>query len=276
MADSFRLPMEQALARAAELGAQGVQVYTVSGAMSPEQLDGGGRTRFRELCRRHNLVISALCGDMGGGFHEAKSNEQKIARTRAIIDLAVDLGTAVVTTHVGVIPANPADGEYAILQAACRQIAQYAHGRGVTLAVETGPEKAATLNRFLEDVDSPGLGVNLDPANLVMVVGDDPVAAVGLLGKRIVHTHAKDGRRVSPCDPRQIYYGGAPHPWSHYFSELPLGAGDVKWDAYLAALEAVGYKGFLTIEREVGDAPAADIAAAIGFLREKIGQPAGT
>lgn len=274
VADCFRLPIEQAVAKAAELGARGVQVYTVSGAMSPEQLDGAARRTFKDLCARHHVEISALCGDMGGGFRDAAANGQKVSRTKAIIDLAVDLGTSVITTHVGVIPSDVADKAYAVLQAACRQIAEYARGRGVTLAIETGPEKAAVLRRFLDDVDSPGLGVNFDPANLVMVTGDDPVAAVGLLGPRIVHTHAKDGRMNVPCDPHQIYHGGAPHPWSHYFTELPLGKGDVKWDAYLAALEQAGYKGFLTIEREVGDDPAADIASAIAFLRNKIGPPA--
>jgi L-ribulose-5-phosphate 3-epimerase len=277
VADCLRLPSDKAVAKAAALGVQGVQVYTVSGAMSPEKLDARGRTNFKELCLRCGVEISALCGDMGGGFRDAQANPNKISRTRAIIDLAVDLGTAVVTTHVGVIPADKADAAYGVLLAACRDIAEYARGRGITLAIETGPEKAATLKAFIDDVDSPGLGVNLDPANLVMVVGDDPVAAVGLLGKLIVHTHDKDGRQVAPCDPHQIYHGGVPpEKWSQYFTELPLGQGDVKWDAYLAALEQVGYTGYLTIEREVGDDPVADIAAAIAFLREKIGPPART
>ena len=272
VADCLRLPVEQAVAKAAELGVQGVQVYTVSGAMSPEQLDAPARRKFKELCARHGVEISALCGDMGGGFRDPAANPQKISRTCAIIDLAADLGTSVVTTHVGVVPEDSSDPAYGVLRAACGQIADYACAGGVTLAIETGPEKAVTLKRLLDDVNSPGLGVNLDPANLVMIGGDDPVAAARLLGGRIVHTHAKDGRMVR-FDPYAVYHSVAPAMWGDYFTELPLGAGDVKWDAYLAALEQVGYKGFLTIEREVGDDPTADIAAAIAFLRDRIGRP---
>jgi L-ribulose-5-phosphate 3-epimerase len=124
-----------------------------------------------------------------------------------------------------------------------------------------------------------GVGVNLDPANLVMVGGHDPVEAVRLLGPYIVHTHAKDGRRLKPCSAAEVYgafadgtfkalverLGGDP------FIEVPLGEGEVDWDAYLAALRGVGFSGFLTIEREVGDDPAADIAKAVNFLRARIG-----
>ena len=273
VADCLHLPVQEAVARAAELGAEGVQVYTVRGPMSPRQLDARARAAFAALCRRCGVAISALCGDMGGGFRDAADNPSKVRRTKAILDLAADLGSPVVTTHVGVIPAEPAEPAYGAIRAACAELAEHARARGVALAVETGPETASTLKRLLDDIDSPNLGVNLDPANLVMVVGDDPVAAVRLLAGRIVHTHAKDGRRVAPCDPLEIYHGGLPpEQWPRYFQELPLGQGEVDWPAYLDELERAGYKGFLTIEREVGDNPAADIAEAARFLQAQIGR----
>jgi L-ribulose-5-phosphate 3-epimerase len=129
----------------------------------------------------------------------------------------------------------------------------------VTFAGETGPEKATVLKKLLDDVGSKGLGVNLDPANLVMVAGDDPVRAVRTLAKYIVHTHAKDGVQIA----------GGPEP---SFKELPLGQGGVKWEAYLRALKAIGFDGFLTIEREVGDDPGKDIADAVAFLRTLMGR----
>ena len=52
------------------------------------------------------------------------------------------------------------------------------------------------------------------------------------------------------------------------FIELPLGEGDVPFPAYLDALREIGYAGFLTIEREVGSDPAADIRLAADFLRK--------
>ena len=110
--------------------------------------------------------------------------------------------------------------------------------------------------------------MNLDPANFVMVTGDDPVQAVYTLKDYIVHTHAKDGRRLRYVEP-EIVYGVAEEEMlgSSSFIELPLGEGDVDFAGYLKALEEIGYKGFLTIEREVGDDPAKDIATAVAFLK---------
>ena len=127
-------------------------------------------------------------------------------------------------------------------------------------AVETGPETAKVLCGFLDELDNPGAGVNLDPANLVMCSLDDPVQAVHTLKKYIVHTHAKDGRNITPptATERPTYI------------ELPLGEGGVDFPAYLKALDEIGYKGFLTIEREIED-NTADIHKAAAFLRGLIG-----
>jgi len=101
----------------------------------------------------------------------------------------------------------------------------------VTFAIETGPEPAAVLKRLLDAADSPGVGVNLDPANLVMVTGDDPVAAARLLGPRVVHTHAKDGRKLQACDAAEVYGAFADGGFAQLekrmgrlFEEVPLGA----------------------------------------------------
>ena len=112
----------------------------------------------------------------------------------------------------------------------------------------------------------------MDPANFVMVTGDDPVQAVYTLKDYIVHTHAKDGRRLHYVDP-EILYGMVESEMLNdaSFIELPLGQGDVDFPQYLKALDEIGYKGFLTIEREVGKNPEADIALAVTFLKERIG-----
>ena len=123
-------------------------------------------------------------------------------------------------------------------------------------AVETGPEKATLLKSFLDSLGSRGVAVNLDPANLTMCSEDDAVAAVYTLKDYIVHTHAKDG----------IALPGQTPPWL----EVPLGKGGVDWPNYLKALDEIGYKGFLTIERECGDSPEADIRMAADFLRDQM------
>lgn len=57
-----------------------------------------------------------------------------------------------------------------------------------------------------------------------------------------------------------------------YFREVPLGTGSVPFPAYLKALEEVGYRGFLTIEREVGDDPSGDIHLAKSYLESVISE----
>ena len=141
--------------------------------------------------------------------------------------------------------------------------------------METGQEKCAILRGFLDSLGSHGVAVNYDPANLVMVAGDDEVAGVSILKDYIVHTHAKDGVMLRGMDPKEVYERFAQGGFDYMnagrtFLETPLGQGNVRFDAYLKALSDNGFNGFLTIERECGEDPAADIALAVDFLKAKI------
>ena len=276
MTDSFKKPFFEALGKAEEVGAQGIQLYAVDGENVYTAFDDERVKAVTEALKEHGLVVSAVCGDFGGhGFYSEKENEWKIPASKQVALLAKKLGSSVVTTHIGCVPEDKTSPEYIRMRDACRDMGDYAASIGVTFAIETGPEKAETLADFIRDVGSKGIGVNLDPANLVMVTGDDPVKAVYTLRDFIVHTHAKDGIMIKQTDPKIIYdffaEGGIEDlRMSDYFLELPLGEGKVDFDAYLAALEDIGYHGFLTIERECGADPYADIKKAADFLRSKI------
>ncbi len=276
LADSFRLPPRQAVQKVKEVGAEGFQLYVVSGEMTPENMDAAARRDFRKFVDDLGLEISALCGDLGGhGFQSEEENQWKIPRSKAIVDLAADLGTTVVTTHIGVVPESPAVPRYDIMRAACNEIGRYAEQRNVRFAVETGPETAVRLRAFLDSLDTAGIGVNLDPANLVMVTGDDPVKAVDTLAPYLVHTHAKDGVKLAPCNAEEVYNAFAEggiegFDFGKLFNEVPLGQGSVDFPAWIRALDAAGYHGFLTIEREVGDDPERDIRMAVDFLRRTL------
>jgi len=272
--DSFRLPIPEALSMARKLGAQGIQVYATQGEMSPENLTGQKRKDFLKMVKDNGLIISALCGDLGRGFGNVDLNPGLIERSKLILDLAKELETDIVTTHIGVVPGSAAHPRYAIMQDACGTLAAYADSLNAHFAIETGPETSATLRGFLDGLHSTGVAVNLDPANLVMVTGDDPVQAVHNLAPYIVHTHAKDGVKLKPSDP-EVVYGLTNHADGSaddgpVFAEVPLGQGGVPFVPYLDALEKIGYKGFLTIEREVGENPVDDIALAVNFLKERI------
>lgn len=274
--DCFKKSLDDSIITAKKLGIDGVQIYATSGDFSPETLTEERKKEIKKLLSDKGLVVSALCGDMGGyGFEIEKDNAARVEKTKKIIDLAVEFGTNVVTTHIGVIPADKSEPRYAVMLKALTECGLYAKEKGVTMAIETGPEKAKTLLAFLKDTKG-GVGVNLDPANFTMVTDQDAVEAVYLLKDYIVHTHAKDGvlidKNQNPTDVYHAFAVGGVEALNACkgFKEVPLGEGQVDWKNYIRALKEIGYEGFLTIERETGENPEADIIKAVGFLKELI------
>ncbi|MFH1008071.1 MAG: sugar phosphate isomerase/epimerase family protein [Candidatus Latescibacterota bacterium] len=249
MIESFRLGIREGIRKAAEIGADGFQIYVTSGDMHPSRMSGTARGDFVHFVENQGLVISALCGDFGHGFLDAAKNDELVARSKACVDLAVDLGTDVVTTHIGQLPEDKKDARWGACHQAISELSVYGEAKGVYFATETGPESADHLLSFLESVPGTGIKVNYDPANLVMG-GFDALGGVKVLKDYIVHTHAKDA----------VYVLGKQE-------EVPLGEGDVNFPLYLSALDEIGYDGFLTIEREVGADPVRDIVKAVEFLR---------
>ncbi|MBQ8356983.1 MAG: sugar phosphate isomerase/epimerase [Clostridia bacterium] len=270
MVNSFKQETHDAIRTAAKIGAKGLQITCTKGERAPENFTKEARRELLDFVRSQGLCFSAVCGDLGHGFGDPELNPELIEKSKRIMDVAKDLGTDIVTTHIGVVPEDPDHPRYRIMQEACYELAQYADSIGSRFAVETGPETAVVLKNFLDSLGSKGVSVNLDPANLCMVTGDDPVAAVYTLKDYIVHTHAKDGNLLVKGNPEYIYRVVHPVPETakgiRYFEEVPLGTGSVPFPAYLKALEDIGYRGYLTIEREVGANPVADIKTAYDHL----------
>jgi sugar phosphate isomerase/epimerase len=104
MVDSFRLDIKEAIKKAKEVGAYGIQISATGGLMAPENLSAAKRREIADIVSSNGLVISALCGDLGGGFVKREENAQRIEKSKRIMDLAKDLGTGIITTHIGVIP----------------------------------------------------------------------------------------------------------------------------------------------------------------------------
>lgn len=274
MVESFRTDTKAAIKKAAEMGAQGLQMYATNGENSPENLVGDKRKELLDFVKSNGLCFCALCGDLGKGFGDPSLNPELIEKSKRILELAVELETNIVTTHIGVVPEDSNHERYKVMQEACYQLSRYADSLNAHFAIETGPETSAVLKKFLDGIGSRGVAVNLDPANLVMVTGDDPVKAVHNLKDYIVHTHAKDGIMLHRGNPEYIYKVVHPVPEEfnnvQHFKEVPLGTGSVDYPAYLKALEEIGYRGYLTIEREVGETPEKDIVTAIEFINNTI------
>lgn len=262
---------------ASEMGFDGIQLH-LSGELSPSRVTPDMIKFRRETAEKYGLEIVSCVGDAGGfGFVDPKEAPQKVAFTKRKLDVAKELGARIVTAHIGVIPDDFTSSSFFSMRDSLNEIGKYAESFGLRYAIETGPEPADRLRRFLDTLDFRAVGVNLDPANLVMVTDYDPAKAVRILGSSIFHTHVKDGKLIKKTDPKVIYdyfaVGGIEDiRLSDYFIETPLGEGDVDFDGYFAALKEIGYDGYLTVERETGSDPKADIQKAIDFINEKLFQ----
>lgn len=172
-------------------------------------------------------------------------------------DLARDLGVSSLAAHIGFIPHDPAHADYGPLVSILQIILERCEQNGQTFHLETGQESAEVLLRFLHDVDCPNLGVNFDPANLLLYNTDEPLPALERLAAHVRGVHCKDALR-----PQQTGVLG---------KEVPIGQGDVDFPALIGRLRAIGYRGPLVIEREHGPNAVADVLAAREYLGKLVG-----
>lgn len=192
-----------------------------------------------------------------GGFGDPALRAERLDRLTWAVDRTVALGLTDLMLHAGFLP-SPGDPARSAFLDTLAQAAGIASDRGVTLAFETGQETAQLLKTTLDDLASPNLKVNFDPANMLLYDMGDPIEAVAILGDLIRSVHVKDARRPT-----------VPGTWGQ---EVPLGQGQVGIRRFLEALRKIGFHGPLMVEREVGDQSARirDIAAGLDLLRAEI------
>jgi len=183
------------------------------------------------------------------------TNWQNIQKT---VPIAQSLGLKLVSFHAGFLPEERSDPAYGKLVDRLTQIAGAFAAEGFDLAFETGQEDAATLKGFLDRLALPNLGVNFDPANMILYAKGDPVESVKILMGYLKQVHVKDAVKTA-----------TPGEWGQ---EVIVGTGEVAWEAFFAALEAGGFTGCLAIEREAGDDRVADIKAAKDFVLKTVGK----
>jgi AP endonuclease, family 2 len=270
--ENFCLPYIKALDAAVKIGLDGVQVRLAGGELDVDALEKKGVKELKREIESRGLEISAVCGDLGG-FAVKEANGARIEKTKRIIDAAEVLGANIITTHIGMIPEEKNDN-YRVLLDAMKELGGFC-GKTFIMAIETGPESASVLKGFIEEA-GPGVGVNFDPANFVMITGEDEIKAVELLKDYIVHTHAKDGiklrKEVKGSDIYGFWATGRPEglDTASCYRETPVGQGEVRFDSYLRALKGIGYDGYLTVESELGGDGAGNIGAASKYLRNAL------
>jgi sugar phosphate isomerase/epimerase len=170
------------------------------------------------------------------------------------VPVAIKLRLTSVTTHVGFVPPPGKPGHDLMVQRV-REIANMLADTGIGLLLETGQEPANELLEFIQELQSPTVGINFDPANMILYGLGDPIAAIKMLGRWIRHVHVKDAI-------------ASELPGQEWGTEVPFGTGQVGAKKFLNALRAIAYTGSLIIEREAGDRREQDVRTAIAALKD--------
>jgi len=193
-----------------------------------------------------------------GGIVPDETWEDNWTNITAAAELAAKMGLTLVSFHAGFLPESSDDPSYAKLTERIRRIAKLFAEKGIDLALETGQEDAGTLKAFLDTLGEGNVGVNFDPANMILYAKGDPVASVKTLMPYLKQIHIKDALPTAE-----------PGTWG---SEEVVGTGAVDWDAFLAALDEGGFEAEMCIEREAGDDRVGDIGKARDFILAKAGK----
>ncbi len=267
------MPLRRSLAEAHKLAVAGLEFDAV-GDLSPAQLTQTGRRELRHLFRSHDIEPAAVACPLRRGLAASENQEARLEYLRQALSLSWDLGAKIVVIQPGPLPEvrrqesgvkgqesetgerpgfipTGSDPRWDVLQEALTSLSRHADRVGAVLALETGLDSGAHVRSFLAQFDTGGLGVSLNPGNL-LVHGHDPYAAAQALREKVAHVHAKDARQASA---------------SRAAEEVPLGHGDIDWLQMLGTLEEIEYRGYVTIERTPGAKPLADAKAAVEFLK---------
>lgn len=221
--------------------------------------------KIPDLFRQNNIsMVSGMFGTVGedyttmetirltGGVVPDATWEQNWKNIEANAEIARRLGLKRVTFHAGFLPHEEGDPAFHKLLDRIILIADLFADKGIDLGFETGQETAHTLRAFLQKLNRPNVGVNLDPANMILYDKGNPIEALRALGPWLKQCHLKDGLRTK-----------TPGTWGE---EVVVGTGEVDWKAFFRTLDELNFKGDLCIEREAGSQRVADIRAARQFV----------
>lgn len=222
--------------------------------------------RLKEAIAKYEIEVTSLFLSFpdqdwtdwrnGVGLVPPRTRASRLVRACRSADWAKELGIVQLASHVGCIPEDAGSEAFRSFVADLRPFVRLLGANGQLLAYETGQESVGTLKRTMEAVGEENQGVNFDPANLLIYNHDDPAELVRELGDRVVHLHCKDAVR--------------PAPGEELGKETRLGEGATNFRELFRSLCRLGYRGPLTIEREI--APGVeldrDLADAVELLTE--------
>jgi len=242
--DSFREPVKEALASAARLRLQDIEMPTIGGEIDPSALSNTGRRHLLHYVSSLGLRLSALGASLGPSRGRGADLEERLDRTRRIVELAVELRVPVVTTQLGRV-----DGETVKsgdLVEAVEVLANLTDRTGTFVALETETSDPQAIAALLKRIDCPTVGTCYDPGSLLMD-GYDPIAGLEPLADRILIARA-----------RNAVAGTSQRPGR----ETALGEGQMDLAEYLAGLDQAGYRRGPFLRRTQALDPAAELADA--------------
>jgi len=230
-----------------------------------------GAREFSELLRttgmRADSVVVVFAGESYKdreavvktvGFRPLHLIGERLGYARKCVDFAAAIGARIVTFHMGFLPADPSDPAYRAMLEAVTAIAQYAGARSVTVSLETGQETGAQLASFLDKITVARVGVNFDPANLVIYGVDAPASALEHFASRVTSVHVKDA--LLPETPGAMG------------REVRPGEGRAQLKECFQLLRKAGFTGALVVENYVargsGTDPMDEVRQAVKFIRD--------
>ena len=263
---SWRLPMKEVAAEMDKAGVKGIHL-ALGPFIAPDKRHGAAEDAATLMFVKAKIATGEwkLMSTMVGTVGEDYSTLETIRKTGGIVPdehweankkivtagakLTQELGCKYMSTHAGFLDeSDPAAlAKYVERVSWMRdECAKY----GVTLILESGQETAEDLAKFMRKVR--GIGINFDPANMILYDKGRPMAALRTLRPWIRQIHVKDAKRTK-----------TPGTWGE---EVRWGDGEVGGKAFIAALEQGGFSGNYVVEREAGNDRPGDIRHAVDSL----------
>ncbi len=252
---------------AKELGIPTAQLHTPS----KQSRRPGVAEQFLAQCREAGITLTAMFAGFEGesyadiptvkrtvGLVPRQTRQERLAELKEIADFAKTMGIDAVGLHIGFIPEEKSDADFAELVGVAQEACEHLKANGQRLHLETGQETADMLLEFIAAVARDNLFVNFDPANMILYGTGNPIEALRKVGSYVRSVHCKDAKWSAK-------------PGEEWGEEVPLGQGEVGIEQFLQTLKEIGYTGPLTIEREIPHEPQrqkGDIGAAVKLLEQ--------
>jgi sugar phosphate isomerase/epimerase len=248
---SLKQSFKKALATAAQLGASAVEI-DARGEVNAQTISNTGMRELRRLLGDHELRVSGIGFPTRRGYDDHDEIERRVTATKAVMKFAHAVGASVVVNQIGLVSRDENSANWKLMVEVLTDLSLYGHQVGARLCARTGTESSADLKRLLDALPQQGIGIDLDPGNLI-IGGFSPLEAIHSLGTNILHVHATDG-----VQDRARGRG----------MEVQLGRGSADYPALIGALEQYRYDGYFTLSRERSENPSLELGIGVKYLKK--------